>query len=777
MLTFRALHGLVPFLVLALEYFLWRGIVNRARSGLGILLSLDFLCQTFEFLEPILDEDDLCEGLRSPVLPSHHQESSVIQGNVPAGDGQGDAILLSLKERSRFADRELFFSQNINSQLTLDEVLGRVVVRTREALQASMCSIIILGDREQASRQFISREGVPPDTTGSLSPAILQAGLAAWIIEHKQGTLVRDASRDRRWLVLPSDTEAVGSVVAAPLLLGQALLGILLVTHPQPNFFDEEHLALLNSIAAQAAVTIRNARLYEVEQRRRQELERLQTTGALVSAELNREQLLPLIVRQAASLLDAPAASLMLLDSSDSCLVVKAWQGISDRYAEKERLSLAQVQLLLGSERSFQVPDLRQAPLGHSDLLAEEGIVSQMSLALVASGQIVGLLNLYTHRERYEFVPAHVKLAETFAQQAATALVNATLLENTREERGKLSAVLTGTKDAVLVVDESGTPILANPAAERTFGFDSGLRGERPLSHYLPSQLLEIFDQVAASGRPLSANILTEQERSLYVSVSPVAGVGQVVVVQDITPLKELNAMRLEAEQAQRRHIREMFERYVGPELVDRILAQEAGLLDRRERRDAVVLFADLRGFTHLTSVVPAHTVIEFLNELFGEMTDIVHAHEGTVFDLAGDELMVGFNAPFDQADAVERALHTAGDVQAAFARLRHRWQQERSVDVGLGIGIDRGSVVMGSIGAASHMNFGLVGMAVNTAHALVDMAQHGEIMISQAVFDEVGGWLKGWTFEPLPAVELKGKARPQQVYRAHSPSRARALT
>jgi class 3 adenylate cyclase len=76
----------------------------------------------------------------------------------------------------------------------------------------------------------------------------------------------------------------------------------------------------------------------------------------------------------------------------------------------------------------------------------------------------------------------------------------------------------------------------------------------------------------------------------------------------------------------------------------------------------------------------------------------------------------------------------------------------------------------MGSIGAASHMNFGLVGDAVNTAHGLVDLAQHGEIIVSRAIVEAVGGRLTGWTFEPLPDVEIKGKRRPQQIYRGHPP-------
>ncbi|RPI49878.1 MAG: adenylate/guanylate cyclase domain-containing protein [Chloroflexi bacterium] len=527
-------------------------------------------------------------------------------------------------------------------------------------------------------------------------------------------------------------------------------------------------MAVLNSIAAQAAVAVRNAQLYEVEQRRRRELEMLQQTAVALSAELNWDVLLHLIVDQAATLLAAPAASVMLVDETGDHLAIAAWRGFSQRYAHRERLPWSQVALRLGDKgRSFQVPDLgQQEPLGRSDLLLREGMVSQLSLALVASGRFWGLISVYSQDGPRLFAAHEIRLAETFAQQAAIALVNARLLQDAREERGKLSAVLSSSTDAVLVVDATGNLILANPAAEQVFGAQVASRFGQPLAGYLPSEFLSVFDRALQEGRALSVEV-ARHDRSYYLSVSPVAGVGQVAVIQDITALKELESMRLRAEQEERRHIRQMFERYVGPELVDRILAQEAGMLERRERRDAVVLFTDLRGFTHMTSIVPAHTVIEVLNEFFTEMVDVVHAHYGTVFDLAGDELMVAFGVPFVQHDAPQRALRAAGAMQQTFARLRRQWQAERGIEVGLGVGIDQGQVVMGSIGAARHMNFGLVGYAVNTAHRLVELAQHGQIIVSEAVFGGLGGKLEGWTFEPLSPVLPKGRGEPLQIYLA----------
>jgi DNA-binding response OmpR family regulator/class 3 adenylate cyclase/PAS domain-containing protein len=668
-------------------------------------------------------------------------------------------------------------SQGINSQLALNEVLSKIVSRTREALEASMCSIIIFDQDQDAARQFINRKGSPTEIADPVTPAVLREGLGGWLVRHRQSTIVRNASQDQRWLILPGDSVPVGSVVAGPLVVGQELLGLLLVTHPGPDFFDDTHLALLDSIAAQAAVAVRNAHLYENEQRRRQELEMLQAAGAEISAELNWDALTQLIIHQAISLLDASAASLMLIDNSTNYCTIEAWQGLSDRYARLERIPSHSIQeVFTGATRSLQFPDLADlssAHFGQSDLLLQEPVASQLSLALIASGRLTGLLNIYSRKPR-RFGADEVKLAETFAQQVAIALTNTRLLEQTREEGAKLQTVLSSTTDAVLVVDGSGRLILANPAAQQTLRLDIDAAMGQPLTGNIPAQLTELFDQAASSADSISAELSIEQRRTLYASISPVAGVGQVAVIQDITPLKELELMRLMAEQQERRLIRQMFERYVSPRLVDRILAQEAGLLERREHREVVVLFADLRGFSEFTAVFPAHAVIEVLNEFFTAMVNIVYRHQGTIFDLAGDELMVGFGAPFDQVDAARRALSAAGDMQRTFRKLRQRWKEKGDIEIGLGVGLDRGVVVMGSIGAPSHMNFGMVGDAVNTAHRMVELAQHGQIIISEAVIEALDGKLVGWTFEHLPPLQFSHRDAPLQVYLAHFGDRIR---
>jgi class 3 adenylate cyclase len=183
-----------------------------------------------------------------------------------------------------------------------------------------------------------------------------------------------------------------------------------------------------------------------------------------------------------------------------------------------------------------------------------------------------------------------------------------------------------------------------------------------------------------------------------------------------------------------------------------------------------VVLFADLRGFTRMVIKLEADTAIQLLNEFFAGLTEIVHEFDGTIFDLAGDELMVGFNVPFDQPDAAYRAVMAAVTMQTTFDELRRHWYEELGIELGLGIGADQGNVVVGNVGAEMRMNFAMVGEAVNTAHRLVDMAADGQIVVSasiyQALAEQSPRMLEEFGFTSLGEVYIKGKIVPEVLYR-----------
>jgi class 3 adenylate cyclase len=253
-----------------------------------------------------------------------------------------------------------------------------------------------------------------------------------------------------------------------------------------------------------------------------------------------------------------------------------------------------------------------------------------------------------------------------------------------------------------------------------------------------------------------------EDERTYNVSVSPIQEVGYLLVWQDITPIKVAEQVRLATERAERERVQEALSRYMSPALVERVLS-DRDILTRRERREALVMFADLRGFTRLTVEHSAGDVVTLLNDVFSEMMEIVYQHEGVVFDIAGDELMVAFNVPYSQPDARQRALATAIAMQRRFAGIRRRWARQ-GMRVGMGIGINVGMVVLGHVGGRARMNYAMVGEAVNVAHQLVDVAKDGQIIVSPDVLAGDLPDIKGLRVEELAPRQVKGTDTPLRL-------------
>jgi class 3 adenylate cyclase len=308
-----------------------------------------------------------------------------------------------------------------------------------------------------------------------------------------------------------------------------------------------------------------------------------------------------------------------------------------------------------------------------------------------------------------------------------------------------------------------------NHAAERFFKLNADDVANKSLRE-IPqlTDLLPLF--LRAGSRPVTQEIMVKGLKHLYVSVTPIQDVGYVAVMQDITELKRIEEYRLAQERHEKQLVKETFSRYMGPRLVEHVLSTEPGLFARRERRRAVVMFADLRDSTPLIIHTEANAAIKMLNEFFTQMTEIVYQFDGTIFDLVGDEMLVGFNVPFDQPDAPRRALMAAVAMQRRFDALRQTWFRESGVELGLGIGIDQGDVVVGNVGAETRMNFAMVGEAVNTGHRLVEIAEDGQLIITEAIYlalqKNQSLLMQELKFESMGLVSLKGKARPQVLYR-----------
>jgi adenylate cyclase len=229
-------------------------------------------------------------------------------------------------------------------------------------------------------------------------------------------------------------------------------------------------------------------------------------------------------------------------------------------------------------------------------------------------------------------------------------------------------------------------------------------------------------------------------------------------------------AAQLEAEIRRREEaLRQTFRRYVSPRVADKIL-EDAQLRDTLlstadARVHVVVLFADLRGFTSIAEQLQPHDIVPLLNEYFSLLTEITFRHEGTVFHMAGDCLMLAFGVPLEQPDSAERAVRAGREMLDSFNQLAGSWKQRYRIDAGLGIGINEGDVVAGNIGSSTYMNYTIIGDTVNIAARLCQRARAGEMLFSGALKHSLDAHGLDIGATALPPLQLRGRSNPIDIF------------
>ncbi len=177
------------------------------------------------------------------------------------------------------------------------------------------------------------------------------------------------------------------------------------------------------------------------------------------------------------------------------------------------------------------------------------------------------------------------------------------------------------------------------------------------------------------------------------------------------------------------------------------------------ERRQVTVLFADLAGFTRLSSELGAEDTHALLNRYFDAVDGIVEGYGGTIDKHMGDNVMAVFGAPVAHSNDPERAVRVALDIHKAMADLSEEFG--RSLETH--IGVASGQVVASSTGSETHHEYTVTGNCVNLASRLQDNASAGETLISQAVYGAVSALVD---CTPMGKIEVKGFQEPMQVWR-----------
>ncbi len=178
-----------------------------------------------------------------------------------------------------------------------------------------------------------------------------------------------------------------------------------------------------------------------------------------------------------------------------------------------------------------------------------------------------------------------------------------------------------------------------------------------------------------------------------------------------------------------------------------------AGLIESRrgrirpesgDYRNLTVLFTDFRGFTQWSQGKPADDVTEMICAYFSRMVPILEKRGGVIDKFVGDAIVAVFGSPNPDPDHVTTAVHAAIEIQTELRQFNLARQAAGEPTLHLGVGVHTGSAAHGFIGTRDRMEYTVIGDTVNRASRLCDGAQGGEILISDAVYNQVWMALRG---------------------------------
>jgi PAS domain S-box-containing protein len=463
-----------------------------------------------------------------------------------------NALLHEVEQKRRhIADALARLSKLINSTLDLDQVLELALEQLARVIDFDTSSILLANGLDltiTACRGF--------DNPESLVGAVFRLeenNISHQTMRMKEVRVVADVQQLPEWGHDRDDIEGAHTIRAwmgAPLVVRDESIGLLVMDKFVPDFFTEEDAEIVAAFADQIAIAIHNARLYESELRKRQTADAMARLAQIVNSTLELDEVLELALQQLEQVVTYDSASIMFMEGAN--LVVAACQGFAcmedllGNVVAPDDINLSYG--VLRDQQKRVVADVKQEPGWgvRSEQFPEMlAIRSWIGVPLLVRGQGIGVMTVDKHEPDF-YSDEDGEMAHAFAAQISTAIQNARLYQATEEQRDRLSAILNDITDVMIVLDINGHVWLLNPAAEHRLGVQrEHVFGEPVTALNLPD-LNAALAEVQQTDAPSMSEIAGPEGTSFHASIAPVRDVGWVIVMQDITPLKELDQLRTE---------------------------------------------------------------------------------------------------------------------------------------------------------------------------------------------------------------------------------------
>ncbi|HPU42957.1 MAG TPA: adenylate/guanylate cyclase domain-containing protein, partial [Dictyoglomaceae bacterium] len=213
----------------------------------------------------------------------------------------------------------------------------------------------------------------------------------------------------------------------------------------------------------------------------------------------------------------------------------------------------------------------------------------------------------------------------------------------------------------------------------------------------------------------------------------------------------------------EKRVIKNLFQRFVSPQVVDIILQSPGYNVLELKRQYISVMFADIRNFTYYSDIMSPEEIIKILNEFFNSAIEIIFKYNGTVDKFLGDSVMALFGAPLISDNTPENAVNTALEIQEVIKSLHKKWQTENYPLFEVGIGIASGEALVGAVGPKQKVEYTAIGSTVNLSSRLEGLAKGGEILICENTYEKIKN---EFIAEDLGLFSIKGKEKAVKVYK-----------
>ncbi|MFC1857239.1 adenylate/guanylate cyclase domain-containing protein [Thermodesulfobacteriota bacterium] len=194
--------------------------------------------------------------------------------------------------------------------------------------------------------------------------------------------------------------------------------------------------------------------------------------------------------------------------------------------------------------------------------------------------------------------------------------------------------------------------------------------------------------------------------------------------------------------------------------LADKILTNRSAI--EGERKLVTVLFADVANYTAMAEKLDPEEVHQIMDGCFKILMDEIHRYEGTINQFTGDGVMALFGAPVAHEDHAQRACHAALSIQEAIKKYGQKIRVTCGVDFKMRIGLNSGSVIVGSIGDNLRMDYTAVGDTTNLAARMQTTAKPESILLSKETQRLVRDFFE---FQSLGKIDVKGKEEQQEAF------------